>query len=181
MRPVYRQPYNRFSNWIEIDNLSRLPRWSVLLMHLFESSRLAATFHIISMTYVFERGLFLRTGQGCFRPLHPSHRRCVSFSPREIHPPHHTCTFPSGFVMVGKTQRSWKGDASRIKNRKDLYSFCSRDCQPSDTEGRDERRGNQGWISGRRRGIFIFSRSPRQPLGPTQSAVQCVPGRLKRP
>ena len=66
MRPVYRQPYNRFSNWIEIDNLCRLPWWSVLLMHLFESSRIAVTFHIISMTYVFEGGCFCEQGKGFY-------------------------------------------------------------------------------------------------------------------
>ena len=165
MRPVYRQPYNRFSNWIEIDNLSRLPRWSVLLMHLFESSRLAATFHIIFMTYVFGRGLFLRTGQGGFRPLHPSHRRCVSFSSREVHPPYHKCTFLLGFVMVSKTQPSWKSDASRIKNRQDLYAVYSRDCQSGDTKGRDERPGYQGWISGRRRDFFRLLQSAQTAPG----------------
>jgi hypothetical protein len=145
MRPVYRQPYTRFSHWIEIDNLCRLPRWSGLLMHLFESPRLAATFHIISTTYVFDRGLFLRTGQGGFRPPHPSHPSYVSSPPREVHQPYHKRTFHLGFMMVREAQRSWKSGASRIKNRQDLYTFYSRDCQPSDAKGRDERPGNQGW------------------------------------
>ena len=148
MRPVYPQPYNRFSNWIEIDNLSRLPRWSGLLMHLFDSSRLAATFHIISMTYVFDRGLFLRTGLGGFRPPHPSHRRHVSSPPREVLPPYHKRTFPLGFIMVREAERSWKSGASRIKNSQDVYAFYSRDCQSSDTKGRDERPGNQGCTFG---------------------------------
>lgn len=181
MRPVYRQPYNRFSNWIEIDNLSRLPRRSVLLMHLFESSRLAAAFHIISMTYVFEKGVVSANRARGFRQLHPSHRRCVSFSPREVQLPYHKCTFPLGFMMVSKDQRSWKNAVSRVKNRQDLYAFYSRDCQSSGTKRRDERSGIQGWISARRRDFFVFSREPRPSLGPAQSTVQCVPGRLKRP
>ena len=144
-------------------------------MHLFDSSLLAATFHIISMTYVFDRGFFLRTGQWVFRPLHPSHNLCVSFSPREVHPPYPKCTFPLVFMMVSKVQWSWRSEPSRIKNRHDLYAFYSRDCQSGDTKGRAELPGNQGWISGRRRDFFVFSRAP------IPYPVQCVPVGLKRP
>jgi hypothetical protein len=63
-RPIYRQLYNRFSNWIEIDNLCKIAWWSVLLMHLFQSSPQTVTFRIISVTYMLGDGgwgMFLRT------------------------------------------------------------------------------------------------------------------------